>query len=177
MKKFIVVCLIPAKKHQQMLDDIIKSLAKQYNSCPFISHITLYAGMFMEENLAKEITDRALNELPVRPFLIKNKEPHYSDIFTKTLYVDFIKNLPLEKIYQRLRKYFLKYSDFQLHPHLSLIYKNNMPVEEKIKVIKKLSIPPEILFDRIVIITASKFITKETDVLGWKIIAIFNLKG
>lgn len=36
--------------------------------------------------------------------------------------------------------------------------------------IKKLKIPPEILFDRIEVITESKSITEEKDVLGWRVI-------
>lgn len=170
MKKLIAVCLIPAKKHQVMFDNIIKSLADRYDAYPFVSHITVYAGMFMEENQAKESTNKALVGLSVKPFTIKNNGLHYSDIFTKTIYVDFIKNASLEKIYQQFRNKFLKFKDYKLHPHLSLIYKNNMPVEEKIKVIKKLRIPPEILFDRIEVITASKSITEEKDVLEWKVI-------
>lgn len=169
-KKLISICLIPAKKNQIMLDNIIKSLADQYGAYPFVSHITLYAGMFMEECQAKELTNKALVGLSIKPFTVKNNGPHYSDIFTKTIYVDFVKNTPLEKIYQWLRKFFLKFKDFPLHPHLSLIYKNDMPVEEKIRVIKKLKIPSEILFDRIKVITASKSITEEKDVLEWKTI-------
>jgi hypothetical protein len=85
-----------------------------------------------------------------------------------------------EKIYQVLRKHFLKYSDFKLHPHLSLIYKNNMPVDEKIKVIKKIKIPAEILFDQIKVITALNplpkkkmcWIGKQSPILTLKIDAI-----
>ena len=170
MRKFIAVCLVPADKDKLILDNIIKSLAEKFDAYPFIPHITIYAGIFMEENKAKMLNDQALKELLLKPFTVNVKKLDHSEIFSKTLYVDFQTNSPMKKIYHYLRKKFLKYTDFNLHPHLSLIYKNNMPVGEKTKLINRLNIPNRILFDRIDVITSPRDIMKEEDVLSWKII-------
>lgn len=168
MKKFISICLIPAEKERIFLAKTIKKLAKEYQAHLFISHISLYAGIEMEENEITKLINPILDKLIAKPFFAKTNSLKYSDDFKKTLFIDFLINDEMKKIYEYLRNNFLKFADFTLHPHLSLIYKNNLPVEEKIKIIKNLTIPQSILFDRIDVITSPRHIVKEKDVLAWK---------
>lgn len=45
-------------------------------------------------------------------------------------------NEQIKSLYQKTKKIFLKFGDYQLNPHLSLIYKKNMSVDDKQKELK-----------------------------------------
>jgi 2'-5' RNA ligase len=170
MKKYIAICLIPAKKDKLIFDVIIKTLANKYYTYPFIPHITMYAGMHMEENRARLLINQIFNEISLEPITADVAGLYYSDIFTKTLYVNFQINSALQNIHQLLKNKFGSYQEYLLHPHLSLIYKNKMPAKEKVRLKNKLSFPTKVRFDQIYIISSSKHITDEADVLKWEIV-------
>lgn len=62
------------------------------------------------------------------------------------------------------------FSFYHLNPHLSLIYKNQMKDEDKVKERNKLlPLIPKIIFDKLALITREKgSIKNEEDVLEWR---------
>lgn len=166
MKQDISIWLIPAKEDKIFLSKIIKQLAKDYSAYPFVPHLTIYAGVKTEVERIKWALNENIRD--IKPFYVKVKKISHSDIFTKTLFLEIKENKSLLKIYNSLKKNLSRYGDYILKPHISLIYKRQMPVEEKTKVIKNLKIKDKILVDKCAIITAPKPITIESDVLKWK---------
>ena len=169
MKKDISIWLIPRTDQRKSLQKIIDDLSKKYNAYSFIPHITAYylgTSMKLEEVIT--ITDNATNG--TRPFTMNAKNIVYSDIFTKTLYIQFEVSKQLLELYNKLKDHFNKYYEYVLNSHLSLIYKNNMDNKEKENEIKRISYPKNLTFDKIAIITrGGSIITKEKDILDWKI--------
>ncbi len=169
--------LIPENSQKKLLEKIIIDLSNKYKSYLFVPHTTLYhfknnsnknkVVNLLKENFSKE------NKL-----ILKVENIEYSNIFTKTLYCQMKTNNQLQNLYQKAKKIFSKYGDYQLNPHLSLIYKNNMKAEDKEKEIRKLNslIPKKIIFNKLALIIKEKgSIKEEKDVLEWKEILTINL--
>ena len=161
------VCLLPAKEDKLILENIIKSLAEKYYSYPFLAHMTIYSRIPTSQSIAIKAVEKSLSG--INPFQIEVDKLDYSDLFTKTLYIQFKNNPTLKKIYSSLFNNLNKYVDYTFNPHMSLIYKNNMPVEEKKKVISALKLKSSFIIDRCVIISATKLLKEEKDVTDWQI--------
>jgi len=162
------VCLVPNREDTSYLDYIIASLAQKYGAFPFIPHLTVYGGISAPEKILKTAVNQSL--LNIQQFSIEVKKLDYSDNFSKTLFIEFGANNSMQKIYDSLRLKLKIYKDYILTPHISLIYKNKLPDEEKRKIIKSFKIKPRLVINRCIIISANKHITKEEDVKDWKIV-------
>ncbi|MDH7476471.1 MAG: hypothetical protein QHH09_03295 [Microgenomates group bacterium] len=172
MKKIdISFWLIPVEEQKRKLQEIIDELADKFKSFPFIPHVTIFHFNY-ELNQSdlkniKEETDKLLEKQ--KSFSLKVLKIDYSDIFTKTLFIQFEKNKDLILLYERFLNVFKKYSLYSLNPHLSLVYKNKMKEEDKMKIIKSLKLKDKIIFDKLkIIIKSGGSITEEKDILLWK---------
>ncbi len=167
MQDDISICLVPKKSQEQALQKIINQLADKYGAFPFIPHITIYnTGVKVKLNAIintiKEVT------VKIKPFTIPVEKINYSDVFIKTLYLQCLINKELNYLYQGLKNKFIFAQNYILHPHLSLIYKINLPEKEKKNIIKHLTYPQMLAIDKIIVITGPD-IHQEKDVLNWKI--------
>lgn len=160
------VCLIPDKEGEAFLDSIIISLAQKYSTYPFIPHLTIYGATPASKEKINKAVDVALKN--IKPFIVKVNRLNYSDDFKKTLFIEFEMNKSLQKIHSTLRSKLKSYKDYLLNPHLSLIYKHNLPDEEKIKIINSLEMKKEFTFGRCAIISATRSLIEETDVTDWQ---------
>lgn len=167
-KKAISIWLLPTKDDTVYLSKIIKDLAKRYGAYQFSPHLTLYAGLQMDEVEAKDIFKKAVKDIDVKPFTVKIKNINYSSAFSKTLFLAIENNQWLQKLYSALKKHLQVFNDYSFKPHIGLIYKNNMLEAEKLKVIKRLNVKKSLLMEKIVLISADKSISVERDVKGWK---------
>lgn len=169
--------LIPEKSQKDFFQKIINNLAKKYKSYSFEPHITLYH--FENDQHQKEIINLLeKNFANTKKISVEFEKLDYLDIFTKTLYCQMKFNKELINLYQKAKNVFSKFSDYQLNPHLSLIYKNRMKIEDKEKEIKKLTplIPKKIAFDKLALIIREKgSIKEEKDVLEWQKTLTINL--
>ncbi|MGB9707224.1 MAG: hypothetical protein ACPL1D_00510 [Microgenomates group bacterium] len=173
MKNFnISFWLIPEEKEKNYFQKIINDIAKKYKAFPFLPHITIYAGVNCFENELKKIisqTDQISNQLT--SITLKSVNIQYSDIFTKTLYIQFKKTKKLVNYYSLFFQSFKNYFEYQLNPHLSLIYKNNMEIKEKEKLVKEILVPKQVIFNQLMIIVKENgSIKNEEDVLDWRIV-------
>ncbi len=162
------ICLIPDKEGLEKLNKIIESLAHRYQSFTFLPHLTVYKGVVAPFLTVKKTFDKVVSQ--TKPFTIKAKGLNYSERLSKTFFIEFEMNDSLKKIYSLIKADFISYGNYELDPHISLLYKNNLPVEEKIKITNSVSIPNEITIDRCTIYSATKSIVKEEDIKDWKIL-------
>lgn len=165
------ICLLPTLDDQKYLDPVIISLAKTYRAYPFFPHLTVYGVLRGPREEIEEQTNRAIKD--VGKFSLQVDKLDHSPVFSKTLFIQFKMNDSILKIYkklsQRLQKYLINCEEYHLNPHMSLIYKRDMSLENKEKIIKSLNIKHEFSFDSCTIVTAAKPIEKEEDVTGWAI--------
>ncbi len=170
----ISIWLIPEKKQESDLQKTINDLARQYETYPFVPHITLYHlknSMPLHEILPV-IKTCSKN---VRPFYLDLEGLFHSDQFTKTLYARYRISGALQSLFDKLKKPF-SVQPYELAPHLSLIYKNDMNEDRKKQEEKRIKIPTRLLLDRVMIISKEGGpIVKEKDVLEWMVVDKFSL--
>jgi len=167
------VCLIPTKSDQKYLDQIISSLAKKYRAYIFIPHLTVYGVLRGPKEEIGKAVDYAFKA--ISKFSIKADKLDHSEVFSKTLFIQFEMNNALLEIYNKLRlklkKYLIDCKEYDLNPHISLIYKHGIPNKEKEEIIRSTKMKNEFVFDRCSIISATKPIEKEEDVKDFEITA------
>lgn len=176
MEKYYSISLVPQQAEVIFLSKIISQLAQKYHSFPFTPHVTIYGAVKnVEENIVIDATNYALKD--IGPFTVQVEKINFTDSLSKTLFLEMKLNETLLKIHSRLREKLRNYQDYILKPHLSLIYKQNLPVEEKEKIILNLRIKKELTFDKCEIVVAHTSLSVEEDLKTWKTIYKTNLKG
>lgn len=171
----VSIWLIPQKDQEVGLRKIIDNLSSRYDSFSFIPHITIY-HVNEAQNLSEILTLAEKISQNAKVFAVNLEKVSYSDMFTKTLYAQYEISPDLQSIYEDFKKELSDQSPYEINPHLSLIYKNNMDSSDKNKEIKNITAPKKLILDRIAVITRGGSIEKEKDVLEWKSAAEFNLK-
>lgn len=166
MRQLLSVWLVPQKNDEKYLKSIIERLGKENNSPTFIPHLTLFGDINIEFEGLKKAIDKVFEN--IKPFKINKTSVLQSELFFKTVFVEFEKNNLLTSLFENLVKETDEKKDIStFKPHISLIYKL-MPEIEKIKIIKKLNIKDEYIIDK-VLINAPKKGTKDFyNVKGWQ---------
>ena len=117
------------KNDTEYFSNIIKELSIKYNSQAFAPHITAYGLVDVDlDMLDKIVTDSIKGE---KSFIIEKNNISYSDIFWKTLFVEFQQNIQLDRINKKLTKSLESFSKYEFKPHVSLIYKKMNQDEQK----------------------------------------------
>ncbi|GAB4219936.1 MAG: hypothetical protein Fur009_8260 [Candidatus Microgenomates bacterium] len=172
MKKIDVsFWLIPVENQKKKLQKKINDLANEFKSFSYAPHVTIYhfnhkLNKDEIENI-KTSADKILKNQ--KSISLNSLKIDYSNIFTKTLFIQFEINSDLLFLHKKFVNTFKKFPVYNLNPHLSLIYKNKMKQEDKIKIIKNLKFDNKIVFDELrIIIKNGDGIKKEKDILLWK---------
>lgn len=117
------------KNDTKYLSNLIKELSIKYNSQVFKPHITAYGLVDIKlDELDKIVTDSIQNQKQIS---LKKSKLDYSDVFWKTLFVEFSPNESLTRINQELTKSLEPFSKYEFIPHASLIYQKMNPEEQK----------------------------------------------
>lgn len=162
--------LIPSQEDRAFFQDIINTLAREYDAPSFTPHVTIYSG----DSAPDESPDRLLEQAiqGVRPFSLKSDRILYSQEFTKTLFVQFQPNSILSQISQSLQSSSKNPSDYTLNPHLSLIYKQ-MSNETQKNLMTSLTLPKsEVVFDEVMAISSPEQTQTREDVESWDVICV-----
>jgi len=168
MNPDISIWLKPERSQLNELQKTVSLLSHAYGANPFAPHITIY-----HLGNALNVPDVILKTQEVirnaKKFSIRTVGLKYSDEFTKTLYIQLEKSEELKALHDKFKLKFTSICGYELNPHLSLIYKNNLSEMEKEKAIRKIKYPPVLNICSISIITKSgSSISTEKDVLEWK---------
>ncbi|HEY9649205.1 MAG TPA: cyclic phosphodiesterase-like protein, partial [Coleofasciculaceae cyanobacterium] len=75
--------LIPSAENRAFFQEIIDSLASQYNAPRFIPHVTIYSGESSPDQSPSELIERATQG--VQGFRLSMEQLLYSNELTKTL--------------------------------------------------------------------------------------------
>lgn len=158
------VWLIP---DEEELAEIIKDLAKKYNSPVFIPHLTLLADVTISFDDLKSAVDEVFENK--KPFNIKKTRLNQSEQFFKTVFIEFELSDILKNLFTALSVKTDKKSVENFKPHISLIYKL-MPEDEKRRIIKNLKIKNNFTINGVYINAPIKGDTDFMDVSNWRVL-------
>jgi hypothetical protein len=113
--------LVPAPPHHQHLTGIIDSLARELNAPRFEPHVTLYAGARGPDDDVAALLHRAAEQ--VEPLDLRVRGIGTTSALFKTLYLEFEPEPRIEQLCRLFRAGLQPALDYELNPHLSLLYK------------------------------------------------------
>ena len=177
MKRLLAYWLLPADLERAALERMIEALAKQYNAPLFPPHLTIHA-----EILEAEPHPRSIQELihaaarGVRLIVADATGIAESEKFTKTLFIEFATTPELLALAARIRELSADRADYELRPHVSLLYQH-LPDAERHNLVRTLQLPViRVVFDRLVAITGAAGADSPEDVRTWQTVAEVSLR-
>lgn len=174
IQEIVTYWLTPAAPAKSYLSSVIRDLALRWLAPVFEPHVTLYVTKAADENPAEVLQSTLIKCGPIR-LSIAGLE--HSDKFTKTLYVQFHPDAALQRLSDRLRAASISPREYELNPHLSLIYKTLTP-ETKQEIIHSLDLAfTEVEFDSVKAVISPGQIESRKDVESWRIVATQPLTG
>jgi hypothetical protein len=173
-EKIVAYWLCPNEPMRTYFSGVIRDLATKFDAPVFAPHVTLYVTDAANENpgavLEQVLNDRGPCQLSVRCL-------DYSDKFTKTVFVQFEPDIELARLSSDLQSSSAVQTDYELNPHLSLIYKT-MPAETKMQIANSLCLPfTEVAFDLVKAVISPAEINSRQDVEAWCAVAEKKLTG
>jgi 2'-5' RNA ligase len=166
--------LIPAEPARSYFRSLISDLALRLDAPVFEPHVTLYVTSAADEHPAAVLQSALTNLEPIRLSIVGLD---CSDKFTKTLYVQFEPSPALRRVNEKLRAASVSPREYELNPHLSLIYKRMTP-EAKGQIIDSLHLAfADVDFDSVKAVISPAKIESREDVESWRIVATQPLAG
>ncbi len=163
--------LMPARGEAAFLDSLVAKLAAEHDAPVFKPHLTLYAGQMPAEGAVKVLNSIQLPQ----SYDLQVERVDSSEIFTKTLFVQFCAAPELQQLSDSLRAAVKGDRSYELKPHLSLLYKA-LPHEVKADLAKTIRIPFQHLrFDRLQVIAGNDHVSTRGDVESWRTLAARDL--
>ena len=172
--RIITFWLCPAEPARSYFAALISDLATRYEAPVFEPHVTMYVISADRKN-ATMLLEKVVKSC--RPYRLKVRGLDSSDEFTKTLFVQFAPDSGLARLSEELRRASASPSDYQLNPHLSLIY-NAMDAETKGRLAASITLPfTDVIFDSLKAVISPAEIKSRQDVEAWRVIAERKLTG
>jgi 2'-5' RNA ligase len=166
--------LVPSEPARKYFASLISDLAARFDAPIFEPHVTVYVTKLGNEN-ADESLKTALNDCRAVSLSISGID--YSDEFTKTVFVQFQPNEELSRLSANFRRASLSQNEYELNPHLSLIYKT-MSCETKEEIANSMNLPfHDVLFDSAKAVISPARIKSRQDVEAWRVVATQRLTG
>lgn len=171
-KTIVAYWLIPAKAARNFFAATIAELATRFDAPVFEPHMTIYAAR-ESDDIPGKVLSHALRNCNPFPLSIRNIQA--SDEFTKTVFVQFEPSPLLSKLTRALQKASALHDEYQLNPHLSLIYKK-MTRSAKTEAAAAVSLPfTEVLFDSAKAVICPTPMESRQDVEAWRVAAVQSL--
>jgi 2'-5' RNA ligase len=160
--------LIPAEPERNYFRTLIGNLAVQFDAVGFEPHVTVYVTRSNKEDPNAVLSQVLKHRGEYRLFL---RGLDYSDEFTKTLFVQFEPDAEVTHLSSDLRRASAVQNDYELNPHLSLIYKT-MAHETKRELARSTRLPfTEVRFDSVKVVISPANIKTREDVETWRVVA------
>jgi 2'-5' RNA ligase len=170
----IAYWLIPSERAYTFFQQIINDLARRYDAPVFEPHMTVHVGADQAGAAEKALGEAARECKPIglTPLGIDQ-----SDEFIKTLFVQFAMSAELRQINDMIREAANDSSQYELKPHLSLLYKN-LAVATRRELAASINVPlSEVTFDAIKAVRCLSPTKSGADVEAWHVVAGATLSG
>jgi 2'-5' RNA ligase len=166
--------LVPAKAARDYFSSAIAGLASRFEAPIFEPHVTIYASRKKDET-AVEVLNDVLARCDLSAVRLSVREIQCSDEFTKTVFVQFEPAQKLLRLSRAFQNASAGHDEYQLNPHMSLIYKKMTP-SARIELANSIRLPfTEVLFDSVQAIVCPRPIRSREDVEGWRVAAARTL--
>ncbi|HEX4629828.1 MAG TPA: hypothetical protein VH188_02595 [Chthoniobacterales bacterium] len=171
-EEVVTYWLCPAEPERSQLARLIGDLAARFNAPVFEPHVTIHTTSAERENpvsvFSKMVNGR-------RPYQLRVRGIDYSNEYTKTLFVQLAPDAELAQLSDDLRRASISPADYQLNPHVSLLYKD-MDEETKRGLASSITLPfAEINFSSVKAMLVPANIKSREDVEAWHVIAECSL--
>jgi 2'-5' RNA ligase len=164
----IAYWLIPAEPAHRFFQDLINDLARRYDAPVFEPHVTSYVGANRTDALETVLSKAAQD---CEPIVLQALEVSHSDEFIKTLVVEFGLNTKLLPLNQVIRSAAQDSSDYDLKPHLSLLYKR-ISVQTRRQLARSIEVPfSEVVFDSLKAVRCISPTQSRADVEVWRVVS------
>jgi len=164
----IAYWLIPSEPAHSFFQRIINDLARRCDAPVFEPHVTVHVGADQADAAEKALEKVASESELVRLTPLRIDQ---SDEFIKTLFVQFAMTAELRKINDVIRQAANDSSQYELKPHLSLLYKNLAPATRS-QLAASIKVPfSELSFDSLQAIRCVAPTQTGADVEAWELIA------
>ena len=168
----IAYWLIPAEPAHSFFHRIIDDLARRYDAPVFEPHVTLHVGPDRPYSAEEALAESAREYTPMK---LKPIGIEQSDEFVKTLFVQFELSAELRQLNEIVRYAAEDSSQYQLKPHLSLLYKK-MEAATRRELAASIVVPfSEITFGRIKAVRCFSPTQSRADVEAWRVVAAEEL--
>ena len=160
--------LIPAEPAHCFFQDLINYLARRYDAPVFEPHVTIYVGANSTDALETALSKAAQD---CKPIVLQAIEVSHSDEFIKTLFVEFGLNTKLLQLNQVIRSAGQGSSDYDLKPHLSLLYKR-MSAPTRRQLAHSIEVPfSQVVFDSLKAVRCVSPTQSRADVELWRVVS------
>jgi 2'-5' RNA ligase len=159
--------LIPAEPAHRFFQDLINDLARRYDAPVFEPHVTIYVGANSTDAVNTTLSKAARD---CKRIMLQALEVSHSDEFIKTLFVEFGLNTKLRQLNQVIRSAARDSSDYDLKPHLSLLYKR-MSVQTRRQLARSIEVPfSQVVFDSLKAVRCISPTRSRADVEAWRVV-------
>jgi hypothetical protein len=162
----IAYWLIPSEPAHSFFQRIINDLAHRYDAPIFEPHVTIHVGADRAE-AAKHALEHAARKCKLLGLTPLGTAQ--SDEFIKTLFVQFAISAELRKTNGIIREAANDSSQYELNPHLSLLYKN-LPTATRSELAASIKVPfCEVTFGAIRAVRCVSPTESRADVEAWRV--------
>jgi hypothetical protein len=153
------------KTDSAKISQIIKDLSDTYlDESIFLPHITFYGTTQITQSHLELLLSKI--KTITGPFTIDLHRISYAEPEAKTLYIEVLPAKEMNSVYQVLENEF--HQQFSFNPHISLIYKQDLPVAVRKKLSASISFPKQVRIDSIILVDATKQKNKANYFREWK---------
>jgi 2'-5' RNA ligase len=173
-EEIVTYWLCPGQPEHDQFARLIGDLAARFDAPTFEPHVTIHTTTAEGENPAAVLA-KIVNGRP--PFRLSVRGLDYSDEYTKTLFVQLSPDSELAQLSEDLRRASVSPSDYQLNPHVSLLYKK-MDEETQRPLAASIVLPfAEVNFSSVKAVLSPAEIQSREDIERWRVIAECSLRA
>jgi 2'-5' RNA ligase len=164
----IAYWLIPSEPARSYYQSLIRDLAERYDAPEFEPHVTVHVGVDCTDTVGEVLSKAARG---CERIMLQALEVSGSSEFTKTLFVHFAMNTELHRLNHSIRTASRDSSDYQLSPHLSLLYKT-VSTPDRHLLTHSIDVAfPEVTFDSLKAVRCVSPTQNRADVEAWRVVA------
>jgi putative hydrolase of the HAD superfamily len=167
------VWLTPASSDRRWLSKIIQDYAEAYSAPTFEPHVTIYSGLCNERDDIPRILSTATGTLPSLDLEVTGLG--YTENFFRTGFITFAPHKALTDLSKTIREQLQTPTDYQLEPHLSLVYKDLTLDQKRLAMLRIILSVQTITFDTLKVVKPSD--QNWFDISSWREQSRIVLKG
>jgi putative hydrolase of the HAD superfamily len=173
MKSIVIAYwIIPTEPARSYFQNIINDLAQRYDAPCFQPHVTVHVGANCTDTVDGVLSKAAsgCEQIVLQPLEVSG-----SSEFIKTLFVQFAMSRRLQLLNQSICTAAQDSFDYQLKPHLSLLYKR-ISIQDRRLLMRSIEIPfSDMTFDSLKAVRCISPTQSRADVEAWRVVAERNL--